>query len=191
MQIYHYSRETGEFIAASEARPDPLEEGRFLVPGCATEVAPPAPVANKIAVFNGTKWTLKADFRGVNYWLAHGDKHTVTAIGETVPEGAFLTEPEAPPPTPAEIEAAKVAIVQRHMDDAARALRYDDIATACTYADEPAVPKFQAEGQVFRAWRSEVWATCYAILDDVNAGLRDIPTDEELLAELPELVLPQ
>lgn len=80
---------------------------------------------------------------------------------------------------------------EEHMDDAARALNYDDIATACTYADEPAVTKFQVEGLAFRAWRSEVWATCYAILGEVNDGSRAIPTDEELLAELPELVLPR
>lgn len=93
--------------------------------------------------------------------------------------------------TPAQIEAAKVALVQKHMDDAARDLRYDDIKTACTYADEPTVPKFQAEGQAFRAWRSEVWATCYAILDEVKAGMREIPTDEELIAALPVLALPE
>lgn len=96
-----------------------------------------------------------------------------------------------PPPTPAEIEAAKVATVQLHMDKAARAYRYDNITTAITYAEEPAVPKFQAEGQAFRAWRSLVWAKCYAILDEVNDGLRGIPTDEELISELPALVLPE
>lgn len=115
------------------------------------------------------------------------------AAGKTIvaDENGRPTLADPPPPTPEQIQAAKVALVQKHMDDAARELRYDDIKTACTYADEPAVPKFQAEGQAFRAWRSEVWATCYSILDDVNAGLRDIPTDEELIAELPELILPQ
>lgn len=98
---------------------------------------------------------------------------------------------DPPAPTPAQIQANKVAVVQKHMDDAARALNYDDIATACTYADEPAVTKFQTEGLAFRAWRSEVWATCYVILDEVNDGSRAIPTDEELLAELPELALPR
>lgn len=125
------------------------------------------------------------------------DEHAALLAGQAAGKRIVADENGLPvladPPAPAaaQIEAAKVAIVQRHMDDAARALRYDDIATACTYADEPAVPKFQAEGMAFRSWRSLVWATCYAILDDVNAGLRDIPTDEELIAELPELVLPQ
>ena len=98
-------------------------------------------------------------------------------------------EPEMPA-TPEKIEADKVAIVQNFLDGAARALRYDDIRTAVTYAEEPAVPKFQAEGQALRAWRSLVWATCYAILAEVQAGTREIPTDEELISELPALVLP-
>lgn len=97
---------------------------------------------------------------------------------------------DRPPKTPDEIEMQKIAIVQEHMDAAARALRYDDIKTAVTYAEESAVPKFQAEGQALREWRSLVWATCYAILDEVNAGKRDVPTDEELISELPSLSLP-
>ena len=57
-------------------------------------------------------------------------------------------------------------------------------------ADEPAVPRFQAEGLVFREWRSLCWAHCYAVLDAVNAGEREIPTSVELIAELPPLALP-
>ncbi|QDJ52796.1 hypothetical protein [Bordetella hinzii] len=93
--------------------------------------------------------------------------------------------------TPEAIEAMKVALVQKHMDDAARARRYDNIAAAITYADEASVPRFQAEGRAFRAWRSLVWDTCYRILDQVKAGEREIPTDDELLAELPDLSLPE
>lgn len=100
----------------------------------------------------------------------------------------FLAEP--PPPTPVQITASLTAAVQAHMDTQARALNYDDIKTAVTYADEPAVPKFQAEGQAMRAWRSLCWAHCYAVLDEVTAGNRAIQTAPELIAELPELVLP-
>lgn len=101
----------------------------------------------------------------------------------------FLADP--PSPTPEQINAALTASVQAHMDAQARALNYDDIKTAVTYADEPAVPKFQAEGLAFREWRSLCWAHCYAMLDAVNAGERDIPTAEELIVELPTLVLPE
>ena len=104
--------------------------------------------------------------------------------------GDVLGPPSQPKRKPEEIEAEKAAIVQAHMDAAARALRYDDMKTAVTYAEEPAVPKFQAEGRALRAWRSLVWEECYAILAEVTSGECDIPTDEELIAALPRLVLP-
>lgn len=82
------------------------------------------------------------------------------------------------------------AAVQRHMDNLAFAAGYDDIKTAVTYADEPAVAKFQQEGQAFRAWRSLCWAYCYEQLAAVQTNQRPQPTVEELLGELPTLLLP-
>lgn len=79
------------------------------------------------------------------------------------------------------------ARLQSVMDDAARALGYDDIKTAITYADEPSVPKFQAEGQAFRAWRSRVWAAAYA--HPAMNGLAMIPTPDEAEALMPKLDL--
>lgn len=60
---------------------------------------------------------MKPDFRGTVYWLSHVDKHTITEIGETVPEGAFLEEPEVPelePYVPQQVTRAqgKVALIQ-------------------------------------------------------------------------------
>ena len=93
-------------------------------------------------------------------------------------------------PTEEDIIAARTAEVQAHMDDAARGFGYDSIYTAATYAEEPAVPKFQAEGRAFRAWRSRVWARCHEVMADVKAGKRPMPSREELIEELPALVLP-
>lgn len=90
----------------------------------------------------------------------------------------------------AEMSQRAVVAVQKHMDDAARARGYDDIKSAVTYADEPAVPRFQAEGMAFRAWRSLCWAKCYVVQADVESGSREMPTAEELIAELPALELP-
>lgn len=78
-----------------------------------------------------------------------------------------------------------IAAIQAHMDDTARSFGYDDIKSAVTYAEEPAVPKFQAEGQAFRAWRSKCWAYCYEQLALVESGKREQPTIEAILAELP------
>lgn len=80
--------------------------------------------------------------------------------------------------------------VQAKLDAAAVAARYDSIATAVSYANEPAVPKFQKDGIAFRAWRSLVWAYAYEQLALVLAGGREQPTVEALLSELPVLELP-
>lgn len=96
----------------------------------------------------------------------------------------------APPPPGAEqIRAQLIGAVQAHLDATANAAGYDNIFTASTYADEPAVPRFQAEGQALRAWRSQVWDRCHGVLAEVEAGRRGIPTTAELLAELPVLVM--
>lgn len=74
--------------------------------------------------------------------------------------------------------------VQAHLDSKAQLLGYDNIFTACTYANS-INPKFQAEAITFIAWRDNVWTYCYQVLDDVQNGVRDIPTAEQLINELP------
>lgn len=93
-----------------------------------------------------------------------------------------------PEPTQEEIQARLTQVVQKHLDAKAQELLYDDCNSVCTYIDT-GVPKFDDEGRAFRAWRSAVWAKCYEILDEVKAGTRSIPTEEELIAELPELTI--
>lgn len=78
--------------------------------------------------------------------------------------------------------------VQRHLDATAQARGYDSILSACSYAGAP--NPFQAEGAAFLAWRGVVWATCYQVLADAQAGARPIPADDELIAELPVMVIP-
>lgn len=78
--------------------------------------------------------------------------------------------------------------VQRVLDNKAQELLYDNCLSVCSYIDT-GVPKFDAEGKAFRAWRSAVWAKGYEILAKVQEGEREIPTEEELIAELPELVI--
>lgn len=85
-------------------------------------------------------------------------------------------------------------IVQGRLDAVARSFGYGDpnrpeispILHAISYAEEPAVARFMNEGRALRAWRSLVWAAAAAILNAVKAGERPIPTEAELLDELPE-----
>lgn len=94
------------------------------------------------------------------------------------------------PPTTAELLASITADLQAHLEQTAQAYGYDSISSAISYADEPAVLKFQQEGQAFRAWRSLFWAAANQIKAEVEAGTRSIPTTAELLAELPTLTIP-
>ena len=91
------------------------------------------------------------------------------------------------PPAEAEIVVAYMAAVQQHMDARAVSFGYDNLISVITYAEEPAVPRYQAEGQAFRAWRSACWLACEQMLAAVKSGERSAPTHAELIAELPEL----
>lgn len=113
------------------------------------------------------------DYQAYLAWLAEGN-----------------TPEPADQPTQVQIIASIASAVQSHLDAAAQSLGYDDIKTAVTYAEEPAVPKFQAEGQALRAWRSQVWAKCYELLDEAKSGTRSAMTAEEVLTELPKLEMP-
>lgn len=134
MKIYHYAKDTGEYLGSSDAWPDPLEDGRFLIPAHASETAPPNTSDNEVAVFSSGSWEVLPDFRGVDYWLAYSDKHTIMEIGETVPNGAFLAEPE-PPPTPVPTSATPaqglMALYQL------KGITEDDIETAVAGIADP------------------------------------------------------
>ncbi len=92
-------------------------------------------------------------------------------------------------PSEAQLIGQYTQAIQAHMDSRAQQFGYDDIKTAVTYAEEPSVPRFQAEGQAFRAWRSACWDYCYTLLAEVKAGQRELPGVDQLVAELPELDL--
>lgn len=169
MLIYHYHPATGALVGTSQADQSPREPGTFLIPAHATASPPPDTGPDEHAVWAGGVWRVEAQPQ--------------PETPETPPE----TPPE--PPTAEEIIASLTNDVQQHLDTAARAIGYDSIASAVTYAEEPAVAKFQAEGRAFRAWRSRVWEACYQIMADVQANTRGIPSAADLIAELPALVL--
>ena len=122
-------------------------------------------------LLNGTMSVPMADgnreYELIKLWIAEGN----------TPEPEF-TEEEL-------IEQTKqmaLTAVQNMLDNAAKAKGYDSILSACSYAAYP--NPFQAEGQEFVAWRGAVWAKCYEILAEVEAGTRPAPTVPELLAEI-------
>lgn len=100
------------------------------------------------------------------------------------------------PATPAEQNSAMLAItreftdaIQLHLDTEAQTRGYDGILSACSYAAGNH-PKYSAEGQACLEWREAVWDKGYEIMADVQAGTRPLPTEQEVLAELPVMVWP-
>lgn len=146
----------GYFIGEAVAQESPLEPGVFLIPGGAVDVSPPQLNSSKRLRFVHGQWN----------------------------EISITPDPE-PVKTEQQIQRTLTMAVQTHMNRVAQAVGYDNIYTAVTYANEPAVQKYQIEGLALRAWRSLVWAKCYEVMDEVKAGTRTIPTAEELISLLP------
>lgn len=165
MDIYHYHPTTGRYIAPGKADPDQLTVGEWLVPAFATPVEPPPEVAGMFAAFIEGEWTL-------------------------LPEPEPEAPPEPDPETPEQTKVRMARALQALLDSTAKAQDFDNIFTAVTYADEPVVARFQIQGAALRAWRSLVWAKGYEVMDAVLAGERPVPTEAELLAEMPAFVPP-
>lgn len=87
-------------------------------------------------------------------------------------------------PTQEEIKRMFTDAIQNYLDTTAQSRRYDNIFTAISYVNSTD-EVFAREAKACLEWRDKVWRTCYNILDEVEDGLREIPTIEELMAELP------
>ena len=81
-------------------------------------------------------------------------------------------------------QTRKSDVIMRHLDTTAQGYGYTNIFTATTYATS-VNPRFGPEGVAFRDWRDQVWTYGYGIIAAVKADLRTMPSDEELIEELP------
>lgn len=71
-----------------------------------------------------------------------------------------------------------------HLDAVANSYRYESIRTMVTYATSEH-PTFGNEGKAAVAFRDAVYAYGIQCISDVQNELREIPTEAELIAELP------
>lgn len=85
------------------------------------------------------------------------------------------------------LRSASIDAVRQHLNKVAQVHGYDSIEAAVSYADEPAVPRFQADGRALRAWRSLVWDRCFQMLDDADAGRIDVAGPDAIIAALPAI----
>ena len=95
---------------------------------------------------------------------------------------------QMPQPTPEEIEAQlqkqMTDAVQYALDAFAKTRGYDGIMSACSYSNSTDA-QFKLEADYCIQLRDTTWRMGYAILAEVKAGTRPIPSVEELIAELP------
>jgi hypothetical protein len=91
--------------------------------------------------------------------------------------------------TPAGMLAITTDAIKAHFDTIARQREYDSLLTIDTYKGSN-VPKWAAEHAAYFTWRDQCWLVVYQILADVQAGLRPVPTPDQVISELPILVWP-
>lgn len=88
--------------------------------------------------------------------------------------------------TPEQIISRLERAIDYYLDKEAQSLRYDSIKTIVTYRDDEN-PKFKAEGLAGYKLRSVVYTMEIEIMNDVIKGSRNVPTESELIAELPTI----
>jgi hypothetical protein len=86
--------------------------------------------------------------------------------------------------TPQQVIARLESALDRHLDTVANSYRYESIRTMVTYATSDH-PTFGAEGKAAVKFRDAVYAYGIQVIADVQAEIREIPTETELIAELP------
>jgi hypothetical protein len=138
----------------------PMQEGVFLIPRGCVPAAPPA--------------------------LAGGER----ALWSWEPEGwTVIVAPVDPTPTQEEQMRWGASVIQRHLDATAQTRNYDSIHTAVGYRGDPN-PVFDAEAQALFTWRSSVWTAGLAIMADVAAEVRPMPSEAQIISELPAMTWP-
>lgn len=102
-------------------------------------------------------------------------------------DGVVVKKPiEIKPETPEQIIARLEGAIDRYLDAQAQSFRYESIRTMVTYENDPN-PKFNAEGVGAKEFRSAVYTLGVNLIGEVQSGLREVPTEAELLALMPKL----
>lgn len=89
---------------------------------------------------------------------------------------------------PEQLRKSFIVTLQTFMDSKAQERGYDDIKSAALRAALPNSP-FHDEGVAYGEWMDECWMIGYQLLAMVEAGA-PVPTKEEVVSAMPELVLP-
>jgi hypothetical protein len=96
------------FAKQIEAKKDPVS-GKFMIPAYATDVELIPEKGGFQRYFKDGAWHYVVDNIGTEYWDEDGTKHTITEVGEEIPEGSLLEELPEPEPTFDELMSAATA----------------------------------------------------------------------------------
>jgi hypothetical protein len=99
-----------------------------------------------------------------------------------------LPEKPEPEPAPVTLDDFRRAI-QAHIDATAQERGYDSGVSCASYVNSTN-QAWASEASAFVARRDNAWAYVYAELEKVQSGLREQPTIEDILAELPPMIWP-
>lgn len=79
--------------------------------------------------------------------------------------------------------------VEGWLDETVQSHHYKSIESVCTYTASTNA-KWRADAIACVAWRDAVWAACYQLLDDVQAGRIAAPSIPAFIAMLPAIEWP-
>ncbi|MEO9655898.1 hypothetical protein [Marinomonas sp.] len=100
------------FIEQIETKKDPVS-GKWLKPGYSTDVELIAEKEGFQRYFKDGSWHYVVDNIGTEYWDEDGTKHTITELGEEVPDGGLLEAPIIPITLEAQTALANVECTKR------------------------------------------------------------------------------
>lgn len=125
--------------------------------------------------------------------LVDHDNGTVQFRDGTTTENIAAVEAVIAAHDPLKVSPEKVqrdleAALDAYINSVARAKGYDSRITATLRAGYP--NPWQAEGIAFGQWMDNCYMTAYSILAAVQSGHRGVPTEAELIAEMPPMVWP-
>lgn len=152
--VYQTDKVTGEYLGVVECRPNPLEDGKYLIPAGCVEVQPQPPSANHVQVWNGDSWTEVEDHRGATVYLDGGyNTAIITELGP-LPANASTTEPSL---TATDIRLARILEIDARLGEidieSARPLRAV-VSQASTQADTDKLVALENEAVSLRAERA-------------------------------------
>lgn len=148
-----------------------------------------------------SEWTLKFRRPNDTYLIAvpgfecfcHVDPQDNPALyaevhAEAEQLGDALPFEPVPEPAPLTLDDFRRAI-QAHIDATAQERGYDSGVSCASYVNSTN-QAWASEASAFVARRDNAWAYVYAELEKVQSGLREQPTIEDILAELPPMIWP-